>query len=457
MTSRRARAALLSSGVLAWACAYYNGLYNANHLAADAARAHREGRPAEARSLWEQAALRAESVVIRHPRSRYRDAALLLQGESLRDAGACVRAVEPLALLADSARGRADGVRASLVLGECYVELGEPGQARRTLTPLVGDPDPSVRRPARLWRARAALAEGDAQAALSDLEPLDQDADALFARASALAMLARIDEAASLLARATLPFDESQWRAAVDAVGRSGPGPASQLTDQLVQRPDISGGARARLLLRDADRWDAVGDQARVASRLRQAAAAAPDSADGRLAATRVAVASLRTLTTRETLEAASTELSRVSDDGGPAARIAQAALATLRRITAARESPQADLRLFLAAEAVGDAFGAGPLAESLFLEVVRDHPASPVAPKALLAAAHMDPLAADSLIALVRVRYPESPYWLATQGRDAPGFSAIEDSLLGARPASSGDEEARQRPVSPGKGVPEP
>ena len=83
-----ALAASWAAAVLTGACAYYNGLYNANRLAADAARARREGRPAEARSLWEQAAIKAESVAVRHPRSRYRDRARLLQGESLREAGA---------------------------------------------------------------------------------------------------------------------------------------------------------------------------------------------------------------------------------------------------------------------------------------------------------------------------------------------------------------------------------
>ena len=471
MTSGRARAALVASAALLGACAYYNGLYNANHLAADAARAGREGRPAEARSLWEQAALKAESVAVRHPRSRYRDAALLLQGESLRDAGACVRAIEPLLLVADSGDQAGERHRAALALGECFHRQGDFGRARRALTPLVADPDMGLQRPARLWRARAFLAEGDAQSALADMEPLEGP-DVQFERATALALLGRNDDAASLLARLTGPFDEPSWRAALDMLGRGRPESASRLIDQLVSRRDVGSGAQARLLLADADRWATAGEQSRSLERLRQASVVAPDSADGRLAAARLAVAALRSADSREAVATIAGALTSAVDDGGTGARVAEPALAVLRRISAARESPEADLRLFLAAEAARDALHAVPLAALLFLEVARDHPGSPIAAKALLAAAQLDTALADSLLRVVRERYAESPYWLALQGADPAAYRAVEDSLRrlvsrdapteparprpGIRPAP-GDEEIRRPPTQPNRGVPEP
>ncbi len=79
-------------------CAYFNGLYNANQLAKDAIRAEREGRVGEARSLWSQAAVKAESVAVRYTESRYFDDALLLQGRALRAAGQCEPAIAPLQL-----------------------------------------------------------------------------------------------------------------------------------------------------------------------------------------------------------------------------------------------------------------------------------------------------------------------------------------------------------------------
>ena len=68
-------------------CAYYNGLYNANRLADEARKAEREGRRSEARPLWTQVAVKAESVATRYPDSSYRDDALHLQGHEVTERG----------------------------------------------------------------------------------------------------------------------------------------------------------------------------------------------------------------------------------------------------------------------------------------------------------------------------------------------------------------------------------
>ena len=83
-------------GAMVSGCAYYNGLYNANRLAKDAEQAEREGRESDARSLWAQVAVKAESVVARYPQSKHRDDALLLRGKALRATGDCAQAIEPL-------------------------------------------------------------------------------------------------------------------------------------------------------------------------------------------------------------------------------------------------------------------------------------------------------------------------------------------------------------------------
>ena len=78
MRSSRAPLAWMLLTTAMVGCAYYNGLFNANRLAADAERAERDGRSGEARSLWAQAAVKAESVATRYPGSGHRDDALLL-------------------------------------------------------------------------------------------------------------------------------------------------------------------------------------------------------------------------------------------------------------------------------------------------------------------------------------------------------------------------------------------
>ena len=89
------------------ACAYYNGMWNAEHLASQARKLEGQNRVAEAQSYWAQAAVKAESVVARHPTSRWADAALVLEGEALARSGACAQAAAPLARAVDSVRDAA--------------------------------------------------------------------------------------------------------------------------------------------------------------------------------------------------------------------------------------------------------------------------------------------------------------------------------------------------------------
>ena len=60
-------------------CVYYNGMYRANRLANSARKAERDGRTFEANNLWGQVATKAESVMVRHPTSKYAEQAELLR------------------------------------------------------------------------------------------------------------------------------------------------------------------------------------------------------------------------------------------------------------------------------------------------------------------------------------------------------------------------------------------
>ena len=121
------------------ACAYYNGLYNANHLAKEARRAERQGRTGEARSLWSQAAVKAESVASRHPHSKYRDDAWLLQGTALQSIRSCVSAVRPLELAADSSPDRNIRAEAALRAGQCRLDMAEPDSALEAVATILRD------------------------------------------------------------------------------------------------------------------------------------------------------------------------------------------------------------------------------------------------------------------------------------------------------------------------------
>jgi hypothetical protein len=88
------------------------------------------------------------------------------------------------------------------------------------------------------------------------------------------------------------------------------------------------------------------------------------------------------------------------------------------------------DLEVFLVAEDLRDQVGAAGLAGALFRFLAGRFSGSPIAPKALIAAAQIDPARADSLLLLVHVRYATSPYALQLRGAAGDRYAAIEDSL---------------------------
>lgn len=79
------------------ACAYYNAMWSAERFAREARRLEARGREPEARSEWARAAQKAESVMARHPRSRWADDALVLSAEGRARAGMCDVAAAPIA------------------------------------------------------------------------------------------------------------------------------------------------------------------------------------------------------------------------------------------------------------------------------------------------------------------------------------------------------------------------
>ena len=90
----------------------------------------------------------------------------------------------------------------------------------------------------------------------------------------------------------------------------------------------------------------------------------------------------------------------------------------------------QRDLEMFLAAEGLRDVVRAPGLAAALFCRLQVVFPRSAIAPKALIAAAVLDPARSDSLLALAYTRYPTSPYTLALQGIVGDEYTVMEDSL---------------------------
>lgn len=426
--------------VLAGGCAYYNGLYNANRLADEARRAEREGRVGEARSLWSQAATKAESVAVKFPDSKWRDDALLLQGHALLRIDACTRAVVPLEVAADSSADPQVRAQARIALARCRLFMREPAAAAAALGPLIAGRDSTARDEALYWRGRAYLELDRPRDALADLDR-STDPQAAFPRAIALARLGRAATAGEVLAsRLRGPYDEAAWLPALDSVGRADAATASALAQELARRSDLTGGQRIRLLVADGERWMLAGDTATAGRRFTDAMRIAPDSSDTRIAQAWLAVHRVRETRDPSTVTPLLEEFRAASQQGGRPLQISARYVTVLTRAAAVLDAPDPDpLAIFVTAEQVRDSLGAVPLAAELFYGIAREYPESVLAPKALLAAAQLEPARADSLLRVLRTRYAESVYTRALDGEAGARYEAVEDSLRAAYAARGG------------------
>src|SRR5688572_15911778 len=150
-------------------CVYYNGMYNANRLAKSARKVEREGRTFEANNLWGQVATKAESVMVRHPTSKYAEEAAILRGLALARLGQCEQALVPLSRIA-VAELKADlSEDVWLATGRCHVSLGNIAAADAAFAQVLDSKDAFRRREARFQRARTLRFLGRYDEALSAL------------------------------------------------------------------------------------------------------------------------------------------------------------------------------------------------------------------------------------------------------------------------------------------------
>jgi tetratricopeptide (TPR) repeat protein len=444
------RVLVLALAVGAAGCAYYNGLYNANRLAREATRAEREGRTGEARSLWSQAAVKAESVASRHRNSKYWDDALLLQGRALFRTGSCNQAVEPLAVVADSSTDARLGIEARLLRGECHLQLREPESTLVAVGPVLTLGEAADQSRAHLLRGQALIRLGRDAEALEELAASGRG-EAEFDRAMALTRLGRRPEAVTTLEElAGGLYDEGLWLPVLDSVGAGEPASVSGLVDRLAADPTRGVGERLRLWLHDGRRWLAAGDSATAGSRFGQVRGLAPDSVEGRSARAHLAVFAARRATSWSEVSDLLDSLNDVLRLGGEPVRVGGAHLGVLTRAHAGLAENGTALGLFLAAEDVRDSLVNPELAVSLFAEVEQLYGASALAPKSLLAIAALRPDASDSMVGVLRDRYPASPYALVLAGGGSAAFQAIEDSLL--RAARDARRGIRAEGADPGR-----
>lgn len=408
-------------------CAYYNGLWSANRLASDARKLEAQGMVAEARLNWARAAAKAETVLVHHPRSRWADDALVLQGEGLARSGTCDLAAAPLnhaiAVVTDDALRE----RAALAAASCAVQRGGLADAERYLEPVLASHNAGRRSRASYIAGLAAQASGDEDLAARRFGASDQP-EAATARVIALAAAGHAAAAVALVDTiARRDADETRWSDALDAVAQSaGPVTAADALDRLLARGKLRGGPRARLMIADGDRLRAARVLDRALARYAAAVALVPDSADAARARIHAERAHLAAARTPADLDSVATRLADLAA-GGPAAmeaRVLQAEIQLLRR------EDTTEVKAFRDAELVRDSLAAPALAAHLFLKFAASHQTSLFAPKALIAAGQLTPEVLDSVDRVLQSKYPESPYTQAFHGGASPAYQAVEDSL---------------------------
>jgi tetratricopeptide (TPR) repeat protein len=439
---------LLAALALLGGCVYYNGMYNTNRLAKSARKAERDGRVFEANNLWGQVITRAETLVVRHPRSKYVDQANMLRGLALARLDQCPAAVDPLGRPSVIDRSGDLAEEAALALGNCRLELGDLALADIAFARVLDSRDPRRRHEARVRHAHILRVTGRYEEALAIMRQSSgsHDRNELVL---ALAGAGHTDEAFaladSLLAKADTSF---VWDSLVAELGREDPRTASVLVTRLQADPRATPEIKARRLHEDAIRLAAV-DSASSLARLEEAAALPGHTESSGRARLRLLQRRLSGARTLEDLAPIHDSLAVLGKREGGAGAEATVLAATASRLRSLADSvgpgmPQGDLRLFLGAEAARDTLGAPALAVGLFRRVADDWPASPYAPKALLAVGQLDPSEAEASRARLDSLYPDSPYLALVRGQDAPGYRELEDSLA----AFAGKQVVRARPT---------
>ena len=444
------RATLVCLLLLVGGCAYYNGMYNTKRLASRARKAEKEGRTFDATSLWGQVGVKAESVLAQHPNSKWADEARLLQGTALVKRRNCANALRPLESVMVTARNPALAEEAAALVGGCRTILGDPLGAMSAYSRLTGSRDPALRRLALFAHGRAQRLSGEYQAALAELAGTDYPG-AQGERAAALAGLGRLPEALAIVDTLLAVRDTlTPWDSLVAAVGRHDPEAASALTDRIAESSGLPSAVRANVLVADAARWSET-DPDRSEGRL----IAAENAAEGSPLASEARLEALRNrLRLVDSLPALLEQISRMEELGeavGPVAPRAAQLAAFARKVALASDSvpagsPRGDLRLFVAGEMARDSLGADHYAACQFRRVITEWPASPFAPKAMLALILLEPDQADSLRTALLATYPSSPYVAMIEDGASPEYAVLEDSLR--RFTSGFRPDGRRAPV---------
>ena len=444
-------------------CAYFNGIYNARSAERAADRAARAGNEAAAAASYALVASTAETVLVRHGRSKWRSEALYLAGRGLAFSGNCDPAVqrlgEYLGLNGVPARKRQ---RATVAMGRCLVYQSRHTEALSLLAPLASAADRDVAATASLWAARASMGLGLNEDAVAYLATADA-ASAQWEVIRASLRSAEYSRAESLLAARAWRSDyRDELVPALTELWGAGRHAAVQRIVEQYGKGRVATRTKAALhitlaqMLMDS-RQDSLARLALISARR--------FSVDTLLDRQAGAMLALLALADAEEIAEAAAIVKRAADESpGPLSAALESRLELLQFLALTPDYTGASQ--FLAAEVARDSLRAPRLAHTLFTRLVASMSTSPMAPKALLAAGAVLPESTAVYRARVIEKFPESAFAYVLRGDDPSHVRAYErtDILLSRAWTTAVDSmrkrrqaEAAQSPATatPAPGVP--
>lgn len=416
-------------------CSYYNSIYNAERLFAEAEGHRRAGRDSLSEARYLDVIRKTGQAYRARPDSEWADEALFLLGRSqwrlgeLRAAGA---ALEEALIRTDDPVLRSEILLYSAAV---FAELGDDMAAlRQANAALEGPLEGGALAEAHLLRGRLLLADGHVDQGWADLD-----------RARAIDPSVRVEAGLEQLRWGVLHDDAERSRRAIDGLLAHVDGGVRFDTIVATVRTarDRWGARRAAELLAGADssKWhrtargritlerarllDAAGDAAAATELAWRVAAGLGESA----AEARLQLASWQIERSRDISEVYAVRSILLPAGGDPRVESILSAVEELEMYAAlGLEEP---LGWFAAAEVARDRLGAHYPARGLFLAYADGAPEDPWAAKALLAALAVSPGEGDRAWLRGRLEaHRDSPYVLAAQGRPAAGFEALEERL---------------------------
>jgi predicted negative regulator of RcsB-dependent stress response len=425
----RTVAALLLLGTAS--CAYFNGIYNARDEEKKADRLARRGEEAAAQSAYLASAQKAETVLARHGKSRWRPSALYLAGRGAALGGDCPKGEARLReyLSTNAAAGRERDL-ASIALGACELGAGRLRDARERLMPLVSAKDKGVRSLASLWAARVAIRLGDTDGAARLLQSVNPGL-AQWELASASLEAGNYARAESLLAQRAVRGD---WREGalqiLDQLWAAGQDSAALRLAKSWARAGTPVAAKVRMHLRIGDLAMGSGRDSLAGEHIREAQRLSTDAAIDRESAARLLIVRVAEADSLSQIDELLRQAQRLSGDSPVFVRLSANLLLVHMLSEYRRDSWGAGW--FLAGEVVRDSLRNHRVAHRFF-RLVADSAPDPLAPTALLAAALLSPDSADRYRERVRRDHADSPAAYLLAGRDAaelPAWRFIDEQL---------------------------